>query len=337
MQHKPSKTVLFRMNGVAPGFLREYGCRSCPQCSSTKPQAHISASLLIKGTWEPRQLERHILFDCGLGAIDSLIDFGAPPVDYVFVSHGHAYHSLGLDRLVWGQRRHSKRTDPLPVYCTEETFKTGPHQVYPLFFDEKKPRLAHVPVSTGVPPAPVRIPDCGVGLKITSVQVFQGNTAPGAVIWVVEFGQADLGTYRKLVLGWEFVHFVPRFKKEDQGRHYEGAQHPDNTHLANVFGDLFKDVHELFFDGNTRSPRPTNHMSIETGLGFLIPEVRPRRTWVVHYSGHEDPEGPMSDEDLQDWVNREKKDRKYNGDSDYPLADKQIRVAKHGMVLAYEV
>ena len=85
-----NSTVLFRMNGVAPGFLREYGCRNCSQCSSEKPQAHISASLLIKNSWRQRRsLRYHILFDCGMGAIDSLIDFGAPPVDFVFISHGH--------------------------------------------------------------------------------------------------------------------------------------------------------------------------------------------------------------------------------------------------------
>ena len=73
----------------------------------------------------------------------------------------------------------------------------------------------------------------------------------------------------------------------------------------------------------------TKHMSIQTGLRFLIPKVKPKRTWIVHYSGHEDPGGPMSDEELQHWLDHEK--RKYG------MNEAEIGVAKHGMVLAYEV
>lgn len=106
------------MNGVAAGFLREYGCRNCPQCSAPKPQTHISASLLVKGHgFRSKALETHLLFDCGLGAIDSLIEFGAPCVDRLFMSHGHPYHSLGLDRLLWGQLSHFGRGE-LPLCCT---------------------------------------------------------------------------------------------------------------------------------------------------------------------------------------------------------------------------
>src|SRR5687768_6817370 len=100
-------TLLFRMNGVAAGFLREYGCHACPQCSSNKPQAHISASLIVRSrSTDGVPSSKHLLFDCGMGAVDSLIDFGAPWVDSLLISHGHPYHSLGLDRLVWSQVRH---------------------------------------------------------------------------------------------------------------------------------------------------------------------------------------------------------------------------------------
>jgi hypothetical protein len=70
-------------------------------------------------------------------------------------------------------------------------------------------------------------------------------------------------------------------------------------------------------------------MSIEAGFRFLIPELQPKRTWVVHYSGHEDPGGPLSDQDLQHWINREK--------SCYDLGSADIWLAQHGMLLAYEV
>ena len=183
MTEKPTKTVLFRMNGVAPGFLREYGCRSCPQCSSSKPQAHVSASLLIKDTWEEHHREEgnrdvlcHILFDCGIGAIDSLIGFGAPRVHHVFISHGHPYHSFGFDRLVFGQDRHGGPV-PLPVHCTEATLRQGPLRIYNWFFDEKNPQnrkktgLFWVPAKFLTPVEISQEDIVDVGLKITPVPV----------------------------------------------------------------------------------------------------------------------------------------------------------------------
>lgn len=319
-----SNTVLFRMNGVAAGFLREYGCRNCPQCSSQKPQAHISASLLIKNPWQQgRTLKQHVLFDCGIGAIDSLIDFGAPPVDFVFISHGHPYHSLGLDRLVWGQIRHGG-PQQIPVYCTTQTMETGPQRIYPWFFTGSRPQLVANSVEMKTP---VRL-GLDIDLCVTPVSVYQGPSAPGAVIWVIEFGHKDSGTYHKLVLGWEFIHFIPRFPKEEEDPSYQGMV-SNILHLHEAYGELFKDVEELFFDGNTVTSCPkTHHMSIESAFRFLIPEIKPKRTWIVHYSGHEDPYGPLSDEQLQDWVDRTRQN--------LGMADSDIRVGKHDMLLTYD-
>ncbi len=331
MSPDSQKTVLFRMNGVAAGFLREYGCRSCPQCSSSKPQAHTSASLFIKKGWdEHRETYHHILFDCGLGAIDSLIDFGSPWVQQLFISHGHAYHSLGLDRLVWGQVRHGGAT-PIEVYCTVETFKAGPKRIYPWFcepMDGKPPLLQHYAVN---PLTPILL-GLDINLRITPVPVYQGQSAPGAVIWVVEFGEIETQTYKKIVLGWELVHFIPRFPSEDRASTYtDDNPTTEQMHLADIFGNLLSNVDELFFDGNTITPRAdTNHMSIEAGLRFLIPETNAKRTWIVHYSGHEDPGGPLSYAQLQDWVDQAKQDKFRN-----LVAGKDIRIAQHGMQLCY--
>lgn len=351
MCNTSGKTVLLRMNGVAPGFLREYGCRTCPQCSSSKPQAHISASLLVKDLWEQqRRLAYHILFDCGLGAIDSLVDFGSPPVDHVFISHGHPYHALGLDRLVWGQVRHGGRL-PIPVHCTEKTLKRGPQRIYPWFFNRRNPtepkrtgvkgkkdkefQLFHVSVTPGAPEK-VATDKAEINLRITPVAVFQGRGAGAPVIWVVEFGEGEKSY--KLVLAWEIMNFVPRFREEDKDPTYDERYEDKNLpvpeaseqHLSQRFGTLFRNVDDLIFDGNTRTPRKdTHHMSIEAGLRFLIPEIEPKRTWIAHYSGHEDPGGPMSDDDLQKWVDDEK--QKYN------LTNHFVKLAKHGMVLAYDL
>lgn len=135
---------------------------------------------------------------------------------------------------------------------------------------------------------------------------------------------------RKLVLAWELIHLIPRFGGEDVAAKYEGRTTP-HEHLSDEFGSLFEGVDELFFDGNTVHPGGdvTNHMSIEAGLRFLIPQINPKRTWIVHYSGHEDPEGPMSDADLQSWVNAEK--------PNHGLSEKDILIGTHGMTLSYAI
>ncbi|MFQ5814521.1 MAG: MBL fold metallo-hydrolase [Anaerolineae bacterium] len=115
------KTVVLRMNGVGNAFLRALGCTNCPQCTSAKPRANTSASLIVK---QGRAIVGHILFDCGLGVVDSLVDFGAPFVTHIFVSHMHNDHVLGLDSLLQGQDRSGGHT-PVPVYSTEYTWREG--------------------------------------------------------------------------------------------------------------------------------------------------------------------------------------------------------------------
>lgn len=78
----------------APAFLRTLGCRACPRCAAVPARtAHTSAFLFVKSDWaHQRRLERHVLFDCGLGVVDSLVEYGIEGVDYIFNSHKHLDH-----------------------------------------------------------------------------------------------------------------------------------------------------------------------------------------------------------------------------------------------------
>jgi hypothetical protein len=59
----------------------------------------------------------------------------------------------------------------------------------------------------------------------------------------------------------------------------------------------------------------------------MIPLLRPKRTWLVHYSGHEDPFGPLSDADLQIRLDHDK--------IAHGLAAHDLFVAHHGMALRW--
>jgi hypothetical protein len=323
-------TVQFRMNGVSYAFLRELGCHPCPQCSAVKPRANTSGSLFVHD-WTKRRavVEHHLLFDCGAGVVDSLIDHGVSGVTQILVSHRHADHLLDLDRLVTCCKR-SGQPMPLNCYCTGQTWLEGPMSLFPWL------PLRHRAVT---PDRPVHffaagkedraLGDLGIGLRVTPVAVWHGTNAREAVVWVVEFGHRDGGSYRKIILGWDLLHLIPRYPGEDADDYYDGPCRDSNVLGADHAG-LLQDADELFLDATHWNPRPkTGHTSVAAALRFHVPVLQPRRTWLVHYSGHSDPWGPLDDDDLQGRLDREKRHT--------AAADCAIVVARHGMTLSWVV
>jgi len=373
MTKSSGRTVILRINGVGHAFLRELGCDACPRCSKDQRiVANTSASLIVKSPWEhQRHIEQHVLFDCGIGVVDSLMEYGISRVDYLFITHNHVDHTGGLDRLLNSQRRTQPRSqDPAAdtlvlkkpiLYSTNETWKKGIAWGYPWLVGMVEWRSLNPALSTGEP----IVPDAtglGIHLKVTPIPVYHGPSAFESVMYVVEFGRGH--DYRKLILGWDFLHlvtqhpppsgidpphadsYVPTIKPTGPGSYgYPTDDYPENRDalyagLANPAEHLkpdellpihqpLKAPHELFLDGNTVTPQPyTGHASIMSGFS-LIRRLNPRRTWIALYSGHEDPEGPRSDDELQAWMDEHK--------HDYGLATHEILVAKHGMVLTFAV
>lgn len=282
----------------------------------------------------------HLLFDCGLGVVDSLIDNGTDDVTQIFLSHNHADHVLELDRLVNSLRRSGSPT-PFDVYCTQKTWDAGPYLHFHWLSQPPTPTLRHRLVTPNTPvalfgwgPGAVPLGDLGIGLRITPVDVWHGASAPEAVIWVVEFGSKEANTYRKLILMWDLLHLVPRHPNEDSDlneakvkadKKYSGTVAESNT-LAEPLATLLKGANELFVEGNTYTPCPhTGHTSVEAALRFYVPILEPERTWIVHYSGHEDRFGPLSDDALQQRIDADNK------------TGKPIFVARHGMTLSWQV
>jgi hypothetical protein len=317
------------MNGVGAAFLRELGCHPCPQCSAAKPRANTSASLLVFERHGSRpRLRHHLLFDCGAGVVDSLIDHGVAEVHQLLLSHRHPDHNLDLDRLVNCLRRSGAPT-PFDCYCTPGTWRDGPQALFPWL------PLRHRPVTPGQPvslfrggPGDNPLGELGIGLRVTPVAVWHGPTALDAVIWVVEFGSRDDGSYRKVVLAWDLLHLIPAYRGEDRDTRYTGPCVAGDE-LTGEHAGLLRGADELFLEGTSCLPRPdSGHTSASAALRFYVPVLRPRRTWLVHYSGHSDPWGPLSDDDLQGWLDREKQ---------RTAADAEVRVARHGLTLTWAV
>ncbi|MFW9882105.1 MAG: hypothetical protein ACFFG0_54265, partial [Candidatus Thorarchaeota archaeon] len=85
-------------------------------------------------------------------------------------------------------------------------------------------------------------------------------------------------------------------------------------------------ANELFLSSNTITPQFTGHASLKSGFR-LIKAINPERTWIVHYSGHEDFDGPLTDNQLQNWIDINKIKFELNGYF--------IKVASHGMEINF--
>lgn len=355
---KEELVVTFRMNGVSNAFLREVGCK-CDQCSLSKPRVSTSGSLLIKRhTKAELTTDHHVLFDFGPGVADSLIDSNIDNVNFFFNSHNHLDHIADLDRILNSLRRHKSGVKTWPLYSTTGTWVRGIYKSYPWLTGEygminfkdlyKDGRLNSVEL------------DLGIELKVTPVPVYHGPYAHEPVIFVIEFKVQ--GNWKKLVLCWDLLHLVSRHPEFD---YYDPKVDPNSKtspgssgyptddypplfkdreeiyqNIPNLMADLsahevskaheiLLDSDDLFLSGNTITPQyNTGHASITSGL-HLIRRLRPKRSWIVHYSGHEDKFGSLTDRQLQEWIAGEKKG------ADYELNGAEIRVAEHRLVINY--
>ena len=305
--------ITIRMNGVEPAYQREFGC-SCARCTEERPRAHTSASIFVDSWGGVRGTrEHHFLVDCGSGVCDSLIEKGVSFVSAVLATHGHLDHVVELPFL--GESLLRNGTDaPIPLFATDEMFHSGPGRMFGWLFPKA---FEHRPVEPGL--------SIELGpLCVRAVPVWHGPSAPGSVIWVLEFGSESRRT--KVVLGWDLLHLIPCYEGDDRDEVYDGEvrQGPsiDPRHECLVGADDF------FVAANTVTPCPrTGHISLDAILRSIVPRFRPKRLWLVHISSHEDPLGPLSDSDLQVMVDEEKRR--------HGLCDQHIQIAKHGMERVY--
>ena len=293
----PATELLLRVNGIQAAFGYEFGLES-PRANEGRAadpyrQANASYSLVQR---QDGQIVRHTLIDCGMGVVPSLLEFehthGVHVVHEVLLTHPHFDHFAQLDWLSMCLLRSGRPDQPRPL---------------PIYASqecwENGPGRVHRYLAERSdfrslrPGTPVVLGD----LTVTPFAVDHGPKAPGALGFVLQHGG------RKIVITGDFLHV------------------PDEDN------PLLFDADVMFLDANTWHPfEPTRHQSVLGNLR-LIEKWRPKRAYMIHYSGYEDREhsgdrvnGPMAAEEFHEELRR-------------VAGGRDIRPAEHGMILGDNV
>lgn len=284
---------LLRVNGIQAAFGFEFGLDNprVNEARATDPyrQANASYSLVQR---QDGQVVRHTLIDCGMGVVPSLLEFehthDVHVVHEVLLTHPHFDHFAQLDWLSMCLLRSGQPDQPHPL----------PSYASPECW-ENGPNRVHRYLAERSDFRPL-VPGIAVplgDLTVTPFTVDHGPKAPGALGFVIQHGK------RKTVIMGDYLRL------------------PDEEN------PLLFDADVMFLDANTWHPaEQSRHQSVLGNLR-LIDKWRPKRTYMIHYSGYEDREqandpvcGPMDATRFRDELRRIAHGR-------------DIRPAEHGMVL----
>lgn len=118
---------LLQINGLDGPLLNQFGCE-CNRCYAPERQANTSASLISLDA--QGKTVHHLLFDAGLGVVDSLnnspyLRGSAARLDGIALTHWHPDHVAELNRLCVShynnRKRRGQKTERVPLYCRSGT------------------------------------------------------------------------------------------------------------------------------------------------------------------------------------------------------------------------
>ncbi len=314
--------IYIRVNGIGHAFGRELGC-NCNRCrtvdfSMTAPsgrlttfdgwpdppwRAHTSASILIPAKENADKVGSHILVDAGAGVIDSLVCSkltGLEKIKAILISHWHNDHVSGLNQLAPGLKRTAKRNGveflKVPLYCSLKTF------------DKLKVEMSHV-LAKMLDFVEV-IPGCSFSistdppLTFVPLEVAHG-IVEGSLIYLAQIDK------KKIIFAWDMD--LPKAKHPHSNK--------SNIEVINENLSALRDADLLFMSANTWEASGTGHTSFLAALEQYISKINPRKTYLVHLSGHEDePGNPGFGWNDLDW-------------SSHMLSFSNAQIAKQGMIL----
>jgi phosphoribosyl 1,2-cyclic phosphodiesterase len=289
--------LLLRVNGIQPAFGIEFG-GSSPRTNEGRAenpyrQANVSYSLVQRRTGD---VVRHTLIDCGMGVVPSLLElehqYGVHGVDEVLITHPHLDHFGQLDWLSMCLLRSDRPEQPRRL---------------PIYASaecwENGPGRVHRYLAER---SDIRLLQPGTAvtlgnLTVTPFAVDHGSKAPGALGFVLQHGR------RKIVITGDFL----RVPDEDN--------------------PLLRDADVVFLDANTWHPADqTGHQSVLGNLR-LLDKWRPRRAYMIHYSGYEDRQHP------DDPVHAPMTQGQFRQQLTRVAGGRDIQPAEHGMVLGGDV
>jgi phosphoribosyl 1,2-cyclic phosphodiesterase len=289
--------LLVRVNGIQPAFGIELGFDSsrANEGRATNPyrQANASFSLVQR---QGEQVVRHTLIDVGMGVVPSLLEFeqthGVHVVHEAFLTHPHLDHFAQLDWLSMALLRNTRADQPRPL----PIYASQP------CWDHGPNRIfRHLAERSDFRPQQPGVAVVLGDVTITPFAVDHNPMAPGSLGFVVQHAG------RKLILTGDFLRVVDE----------------DNPLL------FAADV--VFLDANTWHPAEhTGHQSVLGNLR-LVEKWKPKRTYMIHYSGYEDRDhvydsvhGPMELDRLNEELRR-------------VAGTRDVQVARHGMILGDDV
>jgi phosphoribosyl 1,2-cyclic phosphodiesterase len=289
--------LLLRVNGIQPAFGLEFGLDS-PRANEGRAgnpyrQANVSFSLVQR---HERQVVRHTLIDCGMGVVPSLLEFehshGVHVVHEVLLTHPHFDHFAQLDWLSMCLVRSGRADQPRPL----------PIYASQECWDDGPARVhRHLAERSDFRPLRAGVPVILGELTVTPFAVDHGPEVRGALGFVVQHGE------RKVVISGDFS----RVPAEDD--------------------PLFFDADVAFLEANTWHPLECAWHQSVLGNRRLVAKWRPKRAYMIHYSGYEDREhpgdpidGPLSQERLREELRR-------------LMGDWDVEPAEHGMILGDNV
>jgi ribonuclease BN (tRNA processing enzyme) len=281
----PHVKHLLTINGLDGPLARILGC-DCGRCADPTRQAHTSASLISQN--EQGETIHHILFDLGLGVAESVLanphlQGSGARLDWLCLSHWHPDHTAGMNQLIVSHNAHSKRSGlnlpPLPVWCRPGTAEwLQRHHDFELTLCQLHTTGDNEPPGTLLPALPIALP----GVTITPVTVAHYNADHGAdgtrpryccAAFVIETAVT------KTVLLWDI----------DSSNDWLVT--PQNEAQAAAVAQLAQ-ADYLFVDTTFWQARPkiTSHPSFSNVQQYAA-NLQPRRTFLLHLSGHPDGRG----------------------------------------------
>lgn len=274
-----------QINGVDGPLLQQFGCE-CGRCRAPERQANTSASLITTNNQD--QTIHHVLFDVGLGVVDSLI---ASPLlsgdqarlDAIVLTHWHPDHVAELNRLAVAytvnRQRRGLSAARIPLYCRSGTAAWLRREQGHLLraYLELHESGEYEPPGTVLP----SLPGMPAELTITPVTVSHftaDRTADDSASCPASAAYSITTADSKVVLLWD-IDSENDWLADPQ----TPAEHAAASHLAEA---CILAIDTCYWH---RKPHRTTHPSLENVVRYVA-KLRPQCTLLMHLSGH--PDGP---------------------------------------------